>query len=71
MSEPTASRDPDMRALAHALREHERMLPTPDVNEALQQRLQAETRDSRVLYVVVQALLLGALAAGGLWYLLR
>ena len=40
----------------------------PDVNEALQQRLQAETRESGALYVVVQVLLFGALLVGVAWY---
>ncbi|HGM6730368.1 TPA: hypothetical protein ACKQBZ_001451 [Stenotrophomonas maltophilia] len=68
MSQSTDPRDADERALAQALREQEQRHAVPDVSEALQQRLQAETRDSGVLYVVVQVLLFGALLAAAAWY---
>ncbi|WP_313419386.1 hypothetical protein [Stenotrophomonas sp.] len=68
MSEANDPRDADARALSQALREQEQQHAVPDVNEALQQRLQAETRDSGVLYVVVQVLLFGALLAAAAWY---
>ncbi len=68
MSEANESRDADARALSQALREQERQTPVPDVSEALQQRLQAETRDSGALYMVVQVLLFGALLAAAAWY---
>lgn len=45
--------------------------PSLDVREALQRRLQAETHDGRVSYVVVQVVLLGALLAAGAWYFWR
>lgn len=69
MSEANDPRDADARALSQALREQE--ASTPDVSEALQQRLQAETRDSGVGYVVVQVLLVCALLAAGAWYFWR
>jgi len=68
VSEANDPRDADARALSQALRKQERQAPVPDVSEALQQRLQAETRDSGVLYVVVQVLLFGALLAAAAWY---
>ena len=68
MNRPTDSRDAEERALAQALREQAQREETPDVSEALQKRLQAESRDSRVGYVVVQVALLGALVAGAVWY---
>jgi len=68
VSEANAPRDADARALSQALREQEQQAPVPDVNEALQQRLQAETRESGALYVVVQVLLFGALLVGVAWY---
>ncbi|WP_414555169.1 hypothetical protein [Stenotrophomonas forensis] len=68
MSQSTDPRDADERALAQALREQKQRHAVPDVSEALQQRLQAETRDSGVLYVVVQVLLFGALLAAAAWY---
>jgi len=68
VSEANDPRDADARALSQALREQEQQHAVPDVNEALQQRLQAETRDSGVLYVVVQVLLFGALLAAAAWY---
>ncbi|WP_343650168.1 hypothetical protein [Stenotrophomonas sp.] len=69
MSEANDPRDAEARALSQALREQE--TSTPDVSEALQQRLQAETRDSGVGYVVVQVLLVCALLAAGVWYFWR
>lgn len=66
MSEANDPRDADARALLQALREQE--ASAPDVSAALQQRLQAETRDSGVGYVVVQVLLVCALLAAGVWY---
>ncbi|WP_295515437.1 hypothetical protein [uncultured Stenotrophomonas sp.] len=68
MSEANDPRDADARALSQALREQAQQEHTPDVSEALQKRLQAETRDSGVLYVVVQVLLFGALLAAAAWY---
>jgi len=68
VSEANDPRDADARALSQALREQEQRHAVPDVNEALQQRLQAETRDSGVLYVAVQVLLFGALLATAAWY---
>ncbi|CCP13776.1 hypothetical protein SMSKK35_2880 [Stenotrophomonas maltophilia SKK35] len=68
MSQSTDPRDADERALAQALREQAQQEQTPDVSEALQQRLHAEMRDSGVLYVVVQVLLFGALLAAAAWY---
>ncbi|WP_312735578.1 hypothetical protein [Stenotrophomonas sp.] len=53
--------------IAYAIHQEQRHA-VPDVNEALQRRLQVETRDSGVLYVVVQALLFGALLAAASWY---
>ncbi|HEL2977721.1 TPA: hypothetical protein UMB92_000538 [Stenotrophomonas maltophilia] len=69
MSQSTDPRDAEERALAQALREQQE--ETPDVSEALQKRLKAETRDSGVLYVLVQVLLMGALVAGVVWYFWR
>ncbi|KAG0927282.1 hypothetical protein G6F31_018106 [Rhizopus arrhizus] len=68
VSQSTDPRDADERALAQALREQEQRHAVPDVSEALQQRLHAETHDSGVLYVVVQVLLFGALLAAAAWY---
>ncbi|WP_295579535.1 hypothetical protein [uncultured Stenotrophomonas sp.] len=68
MSEANDPRDADACALSQALREQEQQAPAPDVSDALQQRLKAETRDSGVLYVVVQVLLFGALLAAAAWY---
>lgn len=68
MSQSTDPRDADERALAQALREQARQEKAPDVSEALQKRLQAETRDSGALYVVMQVLLFGALLAAAAWY---
>ncbi|WMJ70973.1 hypothetical protein [Stenotrophomonas sp. 24(2023)] len=68
MSEPNAPRDADARALSQALREQEQQVPVLDVSEAVQQRLQAETRDNGVVYVLVQVLLLGALLGAAAWY---
>lgn len=59
------------RALAQALREQAQQEQTPDVSEALQKRIAAESRDSGVGYVVVQVVLLGALVAGAVWYFWR
>lgn len=69
MSRSTDPRDAQERALAQALREQQE--ETPDVREALQKRLKAETRDSGVLYVLVQVLLMGVLVAGVVWYFWR
>ncbi|HDS0948440.1 TPA: hypothetical protein QDZ34_001181 [Stenotrophomonas maltophilia] len=69
MSRSTDPRDAEERALAQALREQQE--ETPDVREALQKRLKAETRDSGVLYVLVQVLLMGVLVAGVVWYFWR
>lgn len=71
MNRPTDSRDAEERALAQALDEQERQEETPDVSAAVQQRLKAETRDSGVLYVLVQVLLLGTLVAAAVWYFWR
>ena len=71
MSRPTESRDGDDRALSQALREQAGQESTPDVSEALQQRLRRETRDSAVGYVAVQVLLLVALLVAGAWYFWR
>ncbi|WP_164073439.1 MULTISPECIES: hypothetical protein [Stenotrophomonas] len=71
MSEANDPRDADARALSQALREQEQQAQVPDVSDALQQRLQAETRDSGVLYVLVQVLLFGALLAAAAWYFWR
>jgi len=68
VSEANDPRDADARALSQALRKQAQQEQTPDVSEALQQRLQAETRDSGVLYVAVQVLLFGALLATAAWY---
>lgn len=68
MSEANDPRDADARALSQALREQYQQAPVPDVSKALQQRLQAETRDSGALYVVVQVLLFGALLGAAAWY---
>jgi len=68
VSEANDPRDADARALSQALREQEQQAPVPDVSDALQQRLQAETRDSGALYVLVQVLLFGALLAAAVWY---
>lgn len=68
MSEANDPRDADARALSQALREQEQQAPAPDVSDALQQRLKAETRDSGAQYVVVQVLLFGALLAAAAWY---
>lgn len=69
MNEANDPRDAEARALSQALREQEDAVP--DVSEALQQRLQAETRDGGVLYVVVQVLLFGALLGAAAWYFWR
>jgi hypothetical protein len=71
VSEANDPRDADARALSQALREQEQQAQVPDVSDALQQRLQAETRDSGVLYVLVQVLLFGALLAAAAWYFWR
>ena len=68
MNPSTDPRDVEARALSQALREQEQQAPVPDVSDALQQRLKAETRESGVLYVVVQVLLFGVLLAGVAWY---
>lgn len=68
MSRPSDPRDPDALALAQALREQEGQMQAPDVREALQQRLQAETRSSGTGYLVMQLVLLGALVAMAVWY---
>jgi hypothetical protein len=68
---PTDPRDAEERALAQALREQAQQEQTPDVSEALQKRIAAESRDSGVGYVVVQVVLLGALVAGAVWYFWR
>ena len=73
MNPPTDPRDADERALAQALREQARQEQArqeqaPDVSDALQQRISAESRDSGVVYVVVQVLLFGALLAAAAWY---
>jgi len=65
---PTDPRDAEKRALAQALREQVQQEETPDVSEALQKRIAAESRDSGVGYVVVQVLLFGALLAAAVWY---
>jgi len=65
---PTDPRDAEERALAQALREQARQEEAPDVSEALQKRIAAESRDSGVGYVVVQVMLVGALLAAGAWY---
>lgn len=68
MNRPTDSRDAEERALAEALREQAQQEETPDVSEALRKRIAIESRDSGVLYVVVQVLLFGALLAAAAWY---
>ncbi|BBO53614.1 hypothetical protein D7U98_07730 [Stenotrophomonas maltophilia] len=68
MSQSTDPRDAEERALAQALREQTQQEETPDVSEALQKRIAAESRDSGVGYVVVQVVLLGALVAAAVWY---
>ncbi|HFF2827827.1 TPA: hypothetical protein ACGCD9_001709 [Stenotrophomonas maltophilia] len=68
MNPPTDPRDAEKRALAQALREQARQEEAPDVSEALQKRIAAESRDSGVVYVVVQVLLFGALLAAAVWY---
>lgn len=68
MNPPTDPRDAEARALAQALREQAQQEDAPDVSEALQQRITAESRDSGVGYVVVQVLLVAALLAAGAWY---
>ncbi|AVO32463.1 MULTISPECIES: hypothetical protein [Stenotrophomonas] len=68
MTQSTDPRDAEERALAQALRKQAQQEETPDVSEALQKRIAAESRDSGVGYVVVQVLLLGALVAAAGWY---
>ncbi|WP_323152538.1 hypothetical protein [Stenotrophomonas maltophilia] len=68
MNPSTDPRDAEERALAQALREQVQQEETPDVSEALQKRIAAESRDSGVGYVVVQVVLLGALVAAAVWY---
>lgn len=68
MNPPTDPCDAEERALAQALREQARREDTPDVSEALQKRITAESRDGGVGYVVVQVLLFGALLAAAAWY---
>ncbi|MDT3486612.1 hypothetical protein [Stenotrophomonas maltophilia] len=68
MNLPTEPRDAEEHALAEALREQAQQEEAPDVSEALQKRITAESRDSGVWYVVVQVLLVGALVAAGVWY---
>lgn len=68
MNPSTDPRDAEERALAQALREQVQREETPDVSEALQKRIAAESRDSGVGYVVVQVVLLGALLAAAVWY---
>ncbi|AWT16741.1 MULTISPECIES: hypothetical protein [Stenotrophomonas] len=68
MSPSTDPRDAEERALAQALREQTQQEETPDVSEALQKRIAAESRDGGVGYVVVQVVLLGALVAAAAWY---
>ncbi|WP_049398637.1 hypothetical protein [Stenotrophomonas maltophilia] len=70
MSPSTDPRDAEERALAQALREQTQQEETPDVSEALQKRIAAESRDSGLGYVVVQVVLLGALVAAAVWYFL-
>jgi len=65
---PTDPRDAEERALAQALREQAQQEDAPDVSEALQKRIAAESRDSGVVYVLVQVLLFGALLAAAAWY---
>jgi len=68
VTQSTDPRDAEERALAQALRKQAQQEETPDVSEALQKRIAAESRDSGVGYVVVQVLLLGALVAAAVWY---
>ncbi|RTQ87404.1 MULTISPECIES: hypothetical protein [Stenotrophomonas] len=68
MTQSTDPRDAEKRALAQALREQVQQEETPDVSEALQKRITAESRDSGVGYVAVQVLLFGALLAAAAWY---
>ena len=68
MNRPTDPRDAEKRALAQALREQAQQEDAPDVSEALQKRIAAESRDSGVVYVLVQVLLFGALLAAAAWY---
>lgn len=68
MNPSTDPRDAEARALAQALREQAQQEETPDVSEALQKRITAESRDSGMGYVVVQVLLFGALLAAAAWY---
>ncbi|WP_206540514.1 hypothetical protein, partial [Rouxiella chamberiensis] len=68
VTQSTDPRDAEERALAQALRKQAQQEETPDVSEALQKRIAAESRDSGVGYVVVQAMLLGALVAAAGWY---
>jgi type VI protein secretion system component VasF len=68
VSPSTDPRDAEERALAQALREQTQQEETPDVSEALQKRIAAESRDGGVGYVVVQVVLLGALVAAAAWY---
>jgi len=68
VSPSTDPRDAEERALAQALREQTQQEETPDVSEALQKRIAAESRDGGVGYVVVQVVLLGALVAAAVWY---
>lgn len=68
MNPPTDPRDAEERALAQALREQARQEEAPDVSEALQKRIAAESRDSGAVYVVAQVLLFGALLAAAAWY---
>ena len=68
MSPSTDPRDAEERALAQALREQTQQEETPDVSEALRKRIAAESRDSGVGYVVVQAVLWGALVAAAVLY---
>jgi hypothetical protein len=67
VSPSTDPRDAEERALAQALREQTQQEETPDVSEALQKRIAAESRDGGVGYVVVQVVLLGALVAAAAW----
>ena len=69
--EPTHRSSRCGSALAQALREQAQQEATPDVSEALQKRIAAESRDGGVGYVVVQVLLFGALLAAAAWFWLR
>ncbi len=64
--EPTDRPRDAESALAQALREQAQQEQTPNVSEALQKRIAAESRGSGVGYVVVQVLLFGALLAAAL-----